>query len=246
MPAGAAKPVPRLYESVRAQVIERLHSGAWAPGDRIPTESELAAEFGVGIGTIRRAVEELVTEGVLIRRARLGTTVARLTDNHRYDHYFSFVDASGKPLKPAAETLSFVRESANADVVEALRLPRGARVARIDNLRVADGHPIMLDRIWVSLDYFRGLTQAQFSSRPGSIYGFYQEQYGVSVVRVLEDLGACVADAALSKALKLPRGAPLLHVQRTAFTYNDTPIEFRHRYVNARVCRYRNVRGLEG
>jgi GntR family transcriptional regulator len=245
MPVGAPKPAQLLYESVRARVIERLHSGAWAPGDRIPTEPQLAAEFGVGIGTIRRAVEALVNEGVLIRRARLGTTVAKLTDDHRYDHYFSFVDASGQAVKPSAEMLSFKRESASAEVVQALRLKRGNRVARIDNLRVADGRRIMLDRIWVSLDVFQGLTPTLFTARPGSIYGFYQEHYGVSVVRVLEDLGACAADASLSDALDVAAGEPLLSIQRTAFTYNDTPIEFRHRYVNTQVCQYRNVRGLQ-
>lgn len=245
MPVDDLKPVQRLYESVRARVIERLHSGAWAPGDRIPTETQLAAEFGVGIGTIRRAVEALVNEGVLIRRARLGTTVAKLTDDHRYDQYFSFVDSAGKSVKPSSEMRSFKRESANPEVLDALRLKRGARVARIENLRVAAGQPVMLDRIWVSLDYFQGFTPAQFTARAGSIYGFYQEQYGVSVVRVVEDLSAYPADDLLSEALGVAVGTPLLCIQRTAFTYNDTPMEFRHRFVNTQACHYRNVRGLQ-
>ena len=245
MPIESSKPHQRLYETVRARVIDRLHSGEWSPGDRIPTESQLAAEFGVGIGTIRRAVEALVAEGVLIRRARLGTTVAKLTDDHRYDHYFSFVDAAGRAVKPGARMLSFKREAANAEVIAALRLRRGTRVARIDNLRMVDGAPIRLDRLWVSLEYFAGLNPAQFTARTGSIYGFYQEHYGVSVVRVIEDLGACPADAALAEALGVEVGAPLLCIQRTAFTYNDTPIEFRMRFVHSTACRYRNVRGLQ-
>jgi GntR family transcriptional regulator len=245
MSHDSPKPAQRLYESVRARVIERLHSGSWSPGDRIPTEAQLASEYGVGIGTIRRAVEALVAEGVLIRRARLGTTVAKLTDDHRYDLYFSFVDAEGAALKPSARMLSFKREAASAEVVAALRLKRGARVARIDNLRLVEGEPIMLDRIWVSLDYFSGLTPEQFEARPGSIYGFYQEKFGVSIVRVLEDLSASQAEEPLAKVLQIAAGTPLLCIQRTAYTYNDEPIEFRRRFVASAHCRYRNVRGLQ-
>ena len=183
--------------------------------------------------------------GVLIRRARLGTTVARLTDDRRYDLYFSFVDASGKPLKPTAQLLSFKREAASAEVIAALRIKRGTRVARIDNLRLVGGEPIMLDRIWVSLDYFVGLTPEQFAARPGSIYGFYQDKFGVSIVRVLEDLSACPAESSIAEVLGVAEGSPLLCIQRTAYTYNDTSIEFRRRFVASKACRYRNVRGLQ-
>jgi GntR family transcriptional regulator len=245
MPLDSPKPAQRLYESVRARVIDRLQSGAWSPGGRIPTEAQLAGEFGVGIGTIRRAVEALVAEGVLIRRARLGTTVAKLSDDHRYDLYFSFVDAAGKPIKPTAQMLSFKREAASAEVIAALRVKRGTRVARIDNLRLVEGVPIMLDRIWVSLEYFVGLTPEQFTARIGSIYGFYQEKFGVSIVRVLEDLSASAADAPLADVLDVTVGDALLCVQRTAYTYNDMPIEFRRRFVASKSCRYRNVRGLQ-
>jgi GntR family transcriptional regulator len=245
MPIDPPRSASRLYETVRARVIERLHSGEWAPGARIPTEAQLAAEFGVGIGTIRRAVEALVEEGVLIRRARLGTTVGKLTDDHRYDRYFSFVDESGRAVKPSARMVSFKRESASPDVFAPLRLKRGDRVARIENLRLVEDQPVMVDRVWVSLEYFKGLSAAQFAARSGSIYGFYQERYGISVVRVLEDVGACPADASIAAALNVRKGDAVLRIERTAFTYNDTPVEFRHRYVNPQACRYRNVRGLQ-
>jgi GntR family transcriptional regulator len=230
---------------VRTRVVDRLRSGHWAPGDRIPTEAQLAGEFGVGIGTIRRAVEELVAEGVLIRRARRGTTVARHTDEHSFDMYFSFVDAAGRPVKVSAQLLGFKKERASAEVAAALQLERGARVARIENLRLAAGSPLMLDRIWIPLDRFVDLNADAFAARPSSIYGFYQEHYGITIVRVVEDLGACLADDSLAEPLGVEAGEPLLRVQRTAFTYKDTPIEFRLRYVNTAGCQYRNVRGLQ-
>ena len=192
-----------------------------------------------------RAVEELVAEGVLVRRARRGTTVARITDDHAFDLYFSFVDANGQPVKASAQMLDFRKERSQPDIAAALRLERGARVARIENLRLLAGVPAMVDRIWVPLDRFADLSVEKFSARQSSIYGFYQEHYAISVVRVVETLGACAADAALAKPLAIRSGAPLLRIQRTAYTYNDTPVEYRLRYVNPERCEYRNVRGLQ-
>lgn len=242
---NAAKPASQpLYESVRARIVERLRSGEWAPGARLPIEGELATAFGVGIGTIRRAVEELVSEGVLLRRARLGTMVAKHTEQHAFDLYFSFVDAAGEPVRVSAELLSFRRERADTTVAGALRVERGAKVARIENLRRTGSAAVMLDRIWVPLERFADLSADAFKSRPGSIYGFYQERYGTTVVRVVEDLGACAADEALAGALGVAPGQALLHVQRTAYTYKNVPVEYRSRYVDATDCSYRNVRGL--
>ena len=234
-----------LYEVVRAGINERLHSGRWAAGDRIPTEGQLAQEFGVGIGTIRRAVEELVAEGLLIRRARIGTTVARLTDARAFDMFFSFVDAAGKPVKVSAKLRSFRREKASKELAERLGLAHGAPVARVENIRLVGATPVMLDRIWIPFARFKDLTPQSFSARRDSIYSYYQEQYGISVVRVLEDLGACAAEGGLAEVLELEQGAPLLRIERTAYTFKDTPVEFRLRFVEARHARYRNVRGLQ-
>ena len=245
MQTAPVKSTQRLYAAVRARVVDRLQSGHWSPGDRIPTETQLATEFGVGIGTIRRAVGELVAEGVLVRRARLGTTVARHTDEHSFDLYFSFVDAAGKPVKLTSQLLSFKKERAGPEVGAALRIERGARVARIENLRLLHGVPLMLDRLWLPLDRFTELSAEVFAARTGSVYGFYQEHYGISVVRIVEDLGACVADAGLARSLDLAVDDPLLRIQRTAFSYNDAPVEYRHRFVNSAGCQYRNIRGLQ-
>jgi GntR family transcriptional regulator len=239
------KPEQPLYEVVRAGINERLHSGRWAAGDRIPTEGQLAHEFGVGIGTIRRAVEELVAEGLLIRRARVGTTVARLTDKRAFDLFFSFVDAAGKPVKVSARLRSFRREKAGKELAQRLGLTSGAPVAKVENLRLVGATPVMLDRIWIPFSRFKDLTPESFTARRDSIYSYYQEEYGVSVVRVLEDLGACSADAGMAEALNLAAGAPLLRIERTAYTFKDTPVEFRLRFVAPRHARYRNVRGLQ-
>jgi len=142
--------------------------------------------------------------------------------------------------------LSFKKERANPDVARALRLELGARVARIENLRLLDDTPMMVDRIWIPLDRFVDLNADAFASRRTSIYGFYQERFGVSVVRVVENLGACSAEEDLAQPLEIAVGDALLRIVRTAYTYNDSPVEFRVRYVNSSGCEYQNVRGLQG
>jgi GntR family transcriptional regulator len=234
-----------LYEIVRAGILERLRTGEWAAGDKIPTEPQLADAFGVGIGTIRRAVEELVAERLLIRRAGRGTIVAKFADEHAFDQYFNFVDRDGSSVRVTAQLLRFGKERATPELASTLKLARGARLASVDNLRLRDGAPVMLDHLWMPLDVFPDLTAEAFAARRGSIYGFYQEHFGISVVRVVEDLGGAVADETTAEALGVAVGSPVLRIERTAYTFKDKPVEFRVRFVESSRCVYRNTRGLQ-
>src|SRR5580698_3077797 len=175
-------PAPRnmgdqpLYEIVRAGILDRLRTGQWTAGTKIPTEPQLAQEFGVGIGTIRRAVEELVAERLLIRRAGRGTVVTKFTDHHAFDLYFSFTDTNGELLSVSSRLLRFVKERATPLLATTLELERGSRVVKVENLRLRGEVPVMLDHVWIPLDVFPDLDAEAFTARRGSIYGFYQER----------------------------------------------------------------------
>ncbi|MEM5317749.1 GntR family transcriptional regulator [Paraburkholderia sp. JHI869] len=234
-----------LYEIVRAGILEQLRTGKWAAGEKIPTEPQLAEAFGVGIGTIRRAVEELVAERLLIRRAGRGTIVAKFADEHAFDQYFNFVDRDGNPVHVTAQLLHFGKERATPALAAVLNLERGARLASVQNLRLRDSVPVMLDHLWMPLDVFPSLSAETFAARRGSIYGFYQENFGISVVRVVEDLGGAIADESIALALHVPVGTPVLRIERTAYTFKDKPVEYRVRFVESSQCVYRNTRGLQ-
>lgn len=233
-----------LYEIVRAGILERLRTGEWAVGDKIPTEPQLAESFGVGIGTIRRAVEELVAERLLIRRAGRGTIVARFGENHQFDHFFNFVDENGDAVTVSARLLRFNKERATAELAELLKVERGSRIASVENLRLRDDTPLMIDHLWFPLDVFPNLDAQTFAARRGSIYGFYQDHFGISVVRVVEDLRGAVADEKIADGLNIDVGAPVLRIERTAYTFKDKPVEYRVRIVSSEIS-YRNVRGLQ-
>lgn len=241
-PPSADQP---LYEVVRGGILEKLRTGHWQAGDRLPAEPQLAEAFGVGIGTVRRAVDELVSERLLHRRAGRGTTVATIADDQAFGMFFSFVDAAGLPLKPEVRLLAFEHERAGALQATRLGLERGARLARVDNLREAGGRPVMLDRLWIPQHLFPGLDAEGFVARSGPIYGHYQKRFGISVVRIAEVLGAVAAEGDVAEALQLAAGTPVLRIERTAFSFQHRPVEFRYRYVNPSLAQYTNSRGLQ-
>jgi GntR family transcriptional regulator len=225
-------------------MLGKLRSGEWSPGDRIPTEAQLAEQFAVSIGTVRKAVEDLVAERVLIRRARIGTTVAVHTDEYVFANFFNFVTPAGARVTATAQLLAFEQVQADAATAARLGIPEGAPLARIDNLRLCNGVPAMLDRISVPQDRFPGLAREAFVGRKGSIYGFYQERYATTVVLIQEQVTALCAPDFAAKALGLAPLAPVLKVQRTAFTYGDEAVEYRDRFVNPEICHYQNEVGL--
>jgi len=234
-----------LYDVVRQRILEKLQTGEWAAGGRIPTEKELGTLFSVSVGTVRKAVEELVAERVLLRRAGIGTTVALHTDAHVFDAYFNFVNAAGLRVTPDSHLLSFKEIAADAVLAQKLSVSKGNALIRVDNLRLCGGEPAMLDRIWVSRDSFPGLDKDSFLSRPGSIYGLYQTAFNTTVVRIREQVGASLPPTFVINGLKISSTLPVLKIERTAFTFADQVVEYRERYVNSALCRYQNETGLK-
>jgi len=233
-----------LYDVVRCSILKKLQTGEWAAGSRIPTEKELGSLFSVSVGTVRKAVEELVSERVLLRRAGIGTTVSIHTDAHVFDAYFNFVNAAGVRVTPTSRLLSFKEIGADDSLAKKLNLTKGKTLIRFDNLRLFNEEPTLLDRIWVSRDQFPGLDKDSFLSRHGSIYGLYQAVFNTTVVRIREQVGASLPPTFAVNSLKISSSLPVLRIERTAFTFGERVVEYRERYVNSTLCSYQNETGL--
>jgi GntR family transcriptional regulator len=223
---GVPLAVP-LYKEIKRQMMEALTGGAWKAGEAIPAERRLSERHGSSIGTVRRAIDELVAENILIRQQGRGTFVASHTRDRLLFYFFHIVPDSGAKLYPDVQFLSFAKGRADRVAAEKLRIAVGDPVFRARNrLRLA-GVPIMVDDITLPATRFAGMTEAQFRDRPSTIYNLYQQAYGISVVRSSERLRATLADAESAALLDIARGAPLLQIRRVAHTYNDVPVEFR-------------------
>ena len=229
--AGSATAQP-LYKEVKLRITRALMAGEWRPGQAIPSESRLAMRFKVSLGTVRKAIDELVAEKIVVRQQGRGTFVATHTPDRTLFYFFHIVGKDGRKETPSTQMLSFERARADADQAAKLMLVRGERVYRIRNLLHLSGQPILIDDIVIGGRCFGDLDETTFAGREGTIYGLYQERYGINVIRIAERLSATIADQTAARILGVPTTAPLLRIDRIAFTFDDRPVEVRVSLVN--------------
>jgi GntR family transcriptional regulator len=229
--SGAVTPGP-LYKEVKSRITRELAAGAWKPGESIPSESRLAQEFAVSIGTVRKAIDELVAEKILLRQQGRGTFVVTHSEDRTLFFFFHIVGKDGSKELPVTELVSFEKVRASRDEATRLALPPGSRVFRIQNRLKLGGKPVILDEIVIPAALFADLNAERFAARDGTIYGLYQARYGINVVRISERLSATKAPPTVAEQLRLASRDPLLLIKRVAYTYNDTPVENRVSWVN--------------
>jgi len=237
--------VAHLYQQVRARLIEGISSGEWRAGEAVPTEAELAASFGVAIGTVRKAVDSLVAGQVLVRRQGKGTFVVAHDGRRLMFHFFHIVPRDGAKAYPEVRTLAFRRDRAGAEEAAALALAPLDKVIRIRNLLSLAGQPAIVDDITLPAELFPGLTEKIFLARDNTIYQLYQSRYGINVLRTDERLRAVPAPREIAQHLGLAPGAPLLEIRRVALTFRDRPVELRISRVNSARHDYHNTLGKD-
>jgi len=232
-----------LYEQVRASLIESISGGQWRPGEAIPSEAELAAGFGVAIGTLRRAVDSLVADQVLVRRQGKGTYVVQHDAPRQMFHFFHVASRDGAREHPAVHTVSFRRDRADAAEAASLDIAPAEKVVRIRNVLSLQGRPVLLDDITLPAPLFPGLTEKAFTSRANTIYQLYQSRFGINVLRTDERLRAVMPSADVAALLQIAAGKPLLEIRRVALTFRDRPVELRVSHVDTTDHHYHNTLG---
>lgn len=225
---GAATPSFRpLYEQIKILLTQSLVSGEWKPGEAIPSEFDLAARFGVSQGTVRKAVDELAAEHIVIRRQGKGTYVASHSEPSYQYRFLRVVPDSGERPNPKNLFFGLERGRASADIAHALQLKPGAPTVAFKRVMSFAGRPVVLDEIVFGAARFPGFTLAELEEFHGSVYSFYEAVFGVRMIRAEERLRAVPADSVAAAHLKVVAGSPLLCVDRIAFTYGDQPVEWR-------------------
>jgi GntR family transcriptional regulator len=242
-PAPLTPPGRPLYEEVRAHLTEGIAEGRWKPGEALPPESAIAAQFHVAIGTVRKAVDALVAQGALVRRQGKGTFVTAHDNRRMLFHFFHIVGADGGKAQPTVRTLRFERARADATEAAALAIARDERVIRIRNVLSLADRPVVLDDITIAAALFPGITERIFTGRDNTIYNLYQGRYGINVLRTDEHLRAVLATGDAAHLLQVPAGAPLLEIRRVALTFRDRPVEYRLSRANTAAHAYHNTFG---
>lgn len=227
-----------LYREVKRKLVADIVSGAVPPGGSLANESDLAKRFAVSIGTVRRAVDELVADHIVVRQQGRGTFVGKLDKERFMFQFFKIARRDGPREFPDVRLLSFARSRASLVEARLLGLAVGASVFRVENLLSLQGRALMHDSIVLDAAVFAGLTKAQFDQREGTIYELYQTDFGVTVVGAEERVQAVGAPAASAELLGVPQGSPVLRIERIAVTFDQKPAELRVSIVDTRDADY--------
>ncbi|MFI5444789.1 GntR family transcriptional regulator [Polaromonas sp. UC242_47] len=242
--AGAAAPAfSPLYQQIKSLILQSLQAGEWKPGEMIPSEMDLAARFRVSQGTVRKAIDELAAENLVIRRQGKGTFVATHAEHHVQYRFLRLMPESGDASSegPAErQIIDCKRLRAPADIARALALRSGDAVLQVRRVLSFQGAPTILEDLWLPGGPFKGLTADRLAHYRGPMYALFETEFGVRMVRAEEKIRAVAADAAAAQLLDVAAGTPLLSVERTAFTYNDIPMELRRGLYKTDTHHYKN------
>ena len=230
-----------LYQQIKDLLVKSLQAGEWKAGEVIPSETELAARFKVSQGTVRKAIDELATGNLLVRRQGKGTFVATHAEEKTQYRFLRLVpdEDRGAPLQ--RRLIDCRRMRAPPDVARALALKSGEAAVELRRLLLAGDRPVVFDDIWLPGNLFKGLTTERLAGWRGPMYGLLEAEFGVRMIRAEEKLRAVAAGAEEARMLALSAGAPLLSVERLSFTYGDKPVELRRGLYDTTSFHYRNT-----
>jgi GntR family transcriptional regulator len=241
---GSTPAFSPLYQQIKGLILQSLQAGEWRPGEAIPSEMELAARYRVSQGTVRKAIDELSAENLVVRRQGKGTFVATHAEQGVQYRFLKLVPDNGSVESegPAARTIiDCKRNRASADVARALGLRTGDAVLQVRRVLAFAGVPTILEDIWLPGSPFKGLTAERLASYQGPMYALFETEFGVRMVRANESIRAVNPDAEQARLLGVSSQTPLLSVERVAYTYNDAPMELRRGLYRTDTHHYRNV-----
>ena len=241
-PLPASPSFQPLYLQIKALLMQSLEAGAWKPGEAIPSETELAQRYQVSQGTVRKAVDALATEHIVVRRQGKGTFVATHTEERASNFRFLRIRATdGVDEHPVSRLVDVRRAKAPADIARMLAIRTGESVIVLRRILEYSGEPVVLDEITLPASLFKGLTRTRYESYPGSTYSFFETQFGVRMVCAEERITAIAADPESAGILGVAAQTPLLAVERVAYTYGDRPVEWRRGLCTTKKHHYLNV-----
>jgi len=213
-----------LYRQVKDVLVRRIAEGVWAPGGALPSEPDIAADLGVSHGTVRKALDELAAENLVVRRQGKGTFVARHDEERILFQFFKLIPDSGERRFPDSRILGVEVREASAEAARVLNLSKGAKTVALERVRSLADKVCILERIVLPKALFPGIEKRDL---PNNLYALYRAEFGVTIARATERLKAVAATRREAKHLGVAPGAPLLAIDRTALAIDGAPVEWR-------------------
>jgi len=214
-----------LYIQIAESLLDRIESGELSPGDRLPSERELSDLLSVNRLTLRRALQMLESQGLIIRRQGDGTYVAEPKIERQAGQLVPFTRGmQRRGYTPSAKVLTFDLKPVEAAVAKELNLPVGAPVYYIHRLRFINREPVLLEKVTLPLHLVPELDRFDLEER--SLYEVMETEYGISVNRARQSLEPVVATEYEAEVLGIKMGAPLMLERRLGFDQNDQMVEY--------------------
>jgi GntR family transcriptional regulator len=239
---GAANPSRPLYAQVRDTLFERIKSGSLRPGEELGSEFELAAELGVSQGTVRKALEVLRAEQLLVRQQGRGTFVAEQTPASVLFRYFNIFDNTDQQVLPDSRDVRVSAGLAGVDVQTRLHVAPGTDIIRITRVRtwrrwINEVTPFISETIILPRAVFPGLEY--LSPMPNTLYDLFQSRYSITVTHIDERITPVAAPPWVADQLRVEVGTLLLLIDRTTYSLGGTIVEWRVSYCHTDGCYYR-------
>ena len=230
-----------LYQQIKLLITRSLQEGEWKPGEAIPAETDLAARYRVSQGTVRKAIDELATENIVVRRQGKGTFVATHSEEQIQYRFLRLAPDDAKPRGMARHFIDCKRMRPPAPIARALDLKGTEGAILVRRTLLQDDIPVVLDEIWLPAGLFKGLTADRLRDYVGPMYEMFETEFGVHMIRAEEKIRAVAADAPTAEVLAVAEGTPLLSVERLSYTYGDKPVELRRGLYRTDRHYYRNT-----
>jgi len=216
-----------LYQRLVEALTETITRQVWRPGDRLPSDMDLAARYGVAPGTVRQAIAALVDQGLVERQQGRGTFLRKPSFDSSLFRFFRFQGEGGDRQIPESRILHRERTQAPAAVAAALGCPAGTPAIFMSRLRLLDGAPVLAEEIWLPFDRFEAFMALDEQDIGPLLYPIYETVCGEIVARAEERLTAESVQDGHAHLLGLDPGVPVIVIDRLARGYDDRPLEWR-------------------
>jgi GntR family transcriptional regulator len=229
-----------LYQQIKVLLTSALKEGAWRPGEVIPSEVELARRYQVSQGTVRKAIDELAAENLLVRRQGRGTYVASHQEPKAQFRFLRLRPNDGGISVPKSRLVDCKKMRAPVEVARSLRLKNTDSCVLVRRLLDFNDHPEVLDELWLPSLAFKGLTAERIEQFNGPLYGLFEAEFGIRMIRAEERIFAQKIGDIEAALLDLAVGSPVLVVDRTSYTYEGAAVEFRRGFYKTESFHYFN------
>jgi GntR family transcriptional regulator len=218
-------PLP-LYYQLKDLLKHKIYLSSWKPDQMIPSEAALSAAYNVSVGTVKKAIFELVNEGILCRRRGKGTFVARPNFDRSFIRFFRFaLDEEGERIVPTSRVISSEVSLPSGQVRNVLRLGENEHIIVIKRIRMVRDIPLVLEDLHLPLRLFPGFEKMDIAEK--LLYPIFEEKYNVPIIWADEFLEPKIATEQQAHYLGIEKGDPVIFIERIAYTYGEKPVEFR-------------------